>query len=314
MIAGDTILAESEALPPMFCVGHDSKYHLVLYWTDVKEPKKTKDNEEWFDEIYKKWALQEILRRNAEQYTNLLVGKDIVKVKYVDEILKDPDGNTPSIGQMHVRNDIPSLCARFDVVDAKNRKKAENGVVLVTDEYLEKHTRLSVKSMNTSTKKLPANVVNDMFQLNKKKEEFIKDYGREPNFDELKEMSNMSEDKLLDILQTQQGTVSLDTIIYDEENGESLGDCITNNQIINPIEYSREETKKETILNVLNTLDEREKDILIKRFGLDNGIQKSLDQVGEMVGLTRERVRQIEISALTKLRNPARAKILMEYM
>ena len=162
--------------------------------------------------------------------------------------------------------------------------------------------------------RLPANVVNDMFQLNKKKEEFIKDYGREPNFDELKEMSNMSEDKLLDILQTQQGTVSLDTIIYDEENGESLGDCITNNQIINPIEYSREKTKKETILNVLNTLDEREKDILIKRFGLDNGIQKSLDQVGEMVGLTRERVRQIEISALTKLRNPARAKILMEYM
>lgn len=162
MIAGDTILAESEALPPMFCVGHDSKYHLVLYWTDVKEPKKTKDNEEWFDEIYKKWALQEILRRNAEQYTNLLVGKDIVKVKYVDEILKDPDGNTPSIGQMHVRNDIPSLCARFDVVDAKNRKKAENGVVLVTDEYLETHTRLSVKSMNTSTKKLPANVVKSL--------------------------------------------------------------------------------------------------------------------------------------------------------
>ena len=159
MMAGDSVLAESEALPPMFCVGADSKYSLVLYWTDVKEPKKSKDNGDWFDEMYKKWALQEILRRNAEQYTNLLVGNDVIKMKYVDEILKDPDGNTPSIGQIHGRKDIPSLCARFGVVDAKNKKKAENGVVLVTDEYLETHKKLSVKSMEGNSRKMPSNIV-----------------------------------------------------------------------------------------------------------------------------------------------------------
>lgn len=162
--------------------------------------------------------------------------------------------------------------------------------------------------------RLPANVINDMSQLNKKKNEFINDYGREPTFDELQEMTDIPSDKLLDILQVEHGTVSLDAIISNDDDATRMGDCVPNSQIINPLDYSRENEKKETILGVLDTLDEREKDILIKRFGLDNGIQKSLDQVGEMVGLTRERVRQIEISALTKLRNPARANILREYM
>ena len=167
---------------------------------------------------------------------------------------------------------------------------------------------------NSKTIRLPANVINDMAQLNKRKAEFIEEYGREPNFVELSEMTDMDQDKLLDICQVQQGTVSLDAIIPGDESDSSVADYVSDNNTITPEEYSREASKKEAILDVLSTLDDREKDILVKRFGLDNGIQKSLDQVGEMVGLTRERVRQIEISALTKLRNPVRANILTEYM
>jgi RNA polymerase primary sigma factor len=167
---------------------------------------------------------------------------------------------------------------------------------------------------NSKTIRLPANVINEMAQLNKRKEEFIEEYGREPDFSELLEMTNMSSDKLLDIMQVQQGAISLDALIPDSDNDSTFGDYIKDNHIISPEDYSRIMDKKEVILDVLSTLDEREKDILIKRFGLDNGVQKSLEQVGDLVGLTRERVRQIEISALTKLRNPIRANILAEYM
>ena len=167
---------------------------------------------------------------------------------------------------------------------------------------------------NSKTIRLPANVINDMAQLNKRKAEFIEEYGREPNFVELSEMTDMDQDKLLDICQVQQGTVSLDAIIPGDDNDSSIADYVNDNTIITPEEYSREASKKEAILEVLDSLDDREKDILIKRFGLDDGVQKSLEQVGELVGLTRERVRQIEISALTKLRNPVRANILTEYM
>lgn len=167
---------------------------------------------------------------------------------------------------------------------------------------------------NSGSIRLPANVINDMSRLNKRKAEFIEEYGREPDFNELAELGEIDEDKLLDITQVQQGTVSLDAIITTNDNDSPIGDYIQDNQAIDPEEYSKREMKKEMLLNVLNTLDEREKDILIKRFGLDNGVQKSLEQVGDLVGLTRERVRQIEISAITKLRNPARRASLMECM
>ena len=167
---------------------------------------------------------------------------------------------------------------------------------------------------NSKTIRLPVNVINEMAQLNKRKNEFIEEYGREPNFSELAEMTDMDQDKLLDICQVQQGTVSLDATYPGDENNSSIADYVNDTTHTSPEEYSQEMSKKETILNVLDTLDEREKDILIKRFGLDNGIQKSLEQVGDLVGLTRERVRQIEIAALAKLRNPIRANILTEYM
>ena len=161
----DSIIEDSGAPLPMFLMCPDEgKYLLMLYWANIDEPQKTEDNAEWFDEWYQSWALQDMFRSNASEYTNLITDKGIVKVKYVDEVLKDPDGNTPSIGEIHGRNDIPSLCARYEYADIKDAKGKLGGVV-VTDSYLESHQRLDVEGVSwEKSKPLPEAAVKKLEQ------------------------------------------------------------------------------------------------------------------------------------------------------
>ena len=167
----DSIIEENDTTPlPMFLVGADAKYKHMLYWTDIKEPQRSEGDEDYFDDWHKRWELQEMFRRNTAQYTNLLQDDKVVKVKFVDEVLKDPDGNTPSIGEIHGREGIPSLCARFELVDAKQAKKDESvvdswGLVIVTDSYLNSRKRLDVKSCQNDSydyPKLPADIVKQL--------------------------------------------------------------------------------------------------------------------------------------------------------
>ena len=142
----DSIIEENDTTPmPMYLMHADEgRYMLMLYWADIEEPQKTEENADWFDVGHRGWVLQEMFRRNAAQYTNLLTDDGVVKVKFVDEVLKDPDGNTPSIGEIHGRDDIPSLCARFEYANAKD-EKGELGGVIVTDSYLKIRQRLTIK-------------------------------------------------------------------------------------------------------------------------------------------------------------------------
>ena len=164
----DSIIEENDTTPlPMFLIGTDGKYRQVLYWTNIEEPQRSEGDEDYFDDWHKRWELQEMFRRNAAQYTNLLNGDKIVKVKFVDEVLKDPDGNTPSIGEIHGRDEIPSLCARFDYVNPKDNPHLEYrtdswGSVICTDSYLSSRKRLTVKACqadNYEYPKLPADIV-----------------------------------------------------------------------------------------------------------------------------------------------------------
>jgi len=141
----DSIIEENDTTPmPMFLMGYNSKYLQMIYWSQLEEPKKTADNDEWFDEMHQSWALQDMFRRNAAQYTNLIEDDNsITKLKFIDEVLKDPDGNTPSIGEIHGREEIPSLCARFDYANPKD-KKEEHGCIVVTDSYLKSRQRLNI--------------------------------------------------------------------------------------------------------------------------------------------------------------------------
>ena len=164
----DSIIEENDTTPlPMFLIGNDSKYMQMLYWADVEEPKKGDDDDDYFEASHKRWELQEMFRRNAALYTNLIVGGDkITKVKFIDEVLKDPDGNRPSIGQIHGRDEIPSLCARFDYANAKDKKGDGSGwgTVIVTDSYLNTRRLLPLKSCakNYEYPKLDAAVVKQL--------------------------------------------------------------------------------------------------------------------------------------------------------
>ena len=163
---GDSTVVNEEQVDtvpmPMFVVGMEGKYMQMLYWTGLKEPKKTKDNEEYFDDIHDNWALQDMFRRNRAQYSNLVNGDNVVKITYVDEVLKDPDGNTPSMGELHGREGIPSLCARYT---CQASKKNSRGVVIVTDEYLKSRKSLKIKGHDIyggTLKKLPATIVKQL--------------------------------------------------------------------------------------------------------------------------------------------------------
>ena len=164
----DSIIEENDTTPlPMFLIGNDSKYMQMLYWADVEEPKKGDDDDDYFEASHKRWELQEMFRRNAALYTNLIVGGDkITKVKFIDEVLKDPDGNRPSIGQIHGRDEIPSLCARFDYANVKDKKGDGSGwgTVIVTDSYLNTRRLLPLKSCakNYEYPKLDAAVVKQL--------------------------------------------------------------------------------------------------------------------------------------------------------
>lgn len=165
----DSIIEETDTTPsPMFLMGDDDQYAQMLYWTtDLEEPQKTKDNEDWFDRQHQSWALQDMFRRNMRDYTNMLVDDKVVKIKFVDEVLKDPDGNTPSVGERHGRVGIPSLCARFDFADAKAKKKGKWGVVIVTDAYLNSRKLLPIvytQSAWNKPKPLPAAIVKQLEQ------------------------------------------------------------------------------------------------------------------------------------------------------
>ena len=95
----DSIIEENDTTPmPMFLIGGDAKYMHMLYWTNIEEPQKSDDNAEYFDTWHNSWEIQDMFRRNAAQYTNRILGDKITKIKFVDEVLKYTDGNTPSIG------------------------------------------------------------------------------------------------------------------------------------------------------------------------------------------------------------------------
>lgn len=148
--------------PPMFLMGADKGRMLMLYWAELEEPKKDEDNAEYFDDIYRPWALQDLFRRNRTQYTNLVIDTRTVKIKYVDEVLLDPDGERPSIGMLHSREEIPSLSARYTGIDGNRIDEAE---VMVTDQYLASHKLLPIElasPFDGPEKPLPASAVKQL--------------------------------------------------------------------------------------------------------------------------------------------------------
>ncbi|MEW6106370.1 MAG: RNA polymerase sigma factor RpoD [Bacillota bacterium] len=163
------------------------------------------------------------------------------------------------------------------------------------------------------TIRIPVHMVETINKLVRVQRQLVQEYGREPTIEETARAMDMSEDKVREIMKVAQEPVSLETPIGEEEDSH-LGDFIEDEDVLAPADAVSFHLLKEQLEDVLDTLTPREEKVLRLRFGLDDGRSRTLEEVGQVFGVTRERIRQIEAKALRKLRHPSRSKKLKDYL
>ncbi len=163
------------------------------------------------------------------------------------------------------------------------------------------------------TIRVPVHMVETINKLARVQRQLTLELNREPSDDELAKKMGLTVDKIREIYKISQEPVSLETPICEEEDSH-LGDFIKDEHNLSPEEFATNEMLKDEISDVLLTLTEREEKVIKLRFGLEDGKSRTLEEVGQMFGVTRERIRQIEAKALRKLRHPSRSRKLKDYM
>ncbi|RLL48057.1 RNA polymerase sigma factor RpoD [Oceanobacillus piezotolerans] len=163
------------------------------------------------------------------------------------------------------------------------------------------------------TIRIPVHMVETINKLIRVQRSLLQDLGREPTPEEIGEEMDLPPDKVREILKIAQEPVSLETPIGEEDDSH-LGDFIEDQEAISPSDHAAYELLKEQLEDVLDTLTDREENVLRLRFGLDDGRTRTLEEVGKVFGVTRERIRQIEAKALRKLRHPSRSKRLKDFL
>lgn len=163
------------------------------------------------------------------------------------------------------------------------------------------------------TIRIPVHMVETINKLIRVSRQLLQEYGREPTPEEIAEEMDISVEKVREILKIAQEPVSLETPIGEEEDSH-LGDFIPDDDVPAPADAAAFSMLKEQLVEVLDTLTEREQKVLRLRFGLDDGRARTLEEVGKRFDVTRERIRQIEAKALRKLRHPSRSKKLKDYL
>jgi RNA polymerase primary sigma factor len=163
------------------------------------------------------------------------------------------------------------------------------------------------------TIRIPVHMVETINKLIRVQRQLLQDLGREPSPEEIAEDMDLTPDKVREIQKIAQEPVSLETPIGEEDDSH-LGDFIEDQDATSPSEHAAYELLKEQLEDVLDTLTDREENVLRLRFGLDDGRTRTLEEVGKVFGVTRERIRQIEAKALRKLRHPSRSKRLKDFL
>ncbi|HOA36426.1 MAG TPA: RNA polymerase sigma factor RpoD [Bacillota bacterium] len=163
------------------------------------------------------------------------------------------------------------------------------------------------------TIRIPVHMVETINKLIRIQRQLVQELGREPLPEEIAREMNISEERVREILKIAQEPVSLETPIGEEDDSH-LGDFIEDQEAQAPADAAAFELLKEQLEDVLDTLTPREEKVLRLRFGLDDGRSRTLEEVGQYFGVTRERIRQIEAKALRKLRHPMRSKRLKDYL
>lgn len=163
------------------------------------------------------------------------------------------------------------------------------------------------------TIRIPVHMVETINKLKKVTRKLAQDLSRKPSEDELAKAMGITINKLREIIKVAQEPLSLETPIGKEEDSR-LGDFIEDREADAPVKTVAHELLREDLAEVLSSLSPRERDVLRLRFGMDDGRQRTLEEVGQLFGVTRERIRQIEAKALRKLRHPNRSRRLKEYV
>jgi len=163
------------------------------------------------------------------------------------------------------------------------------------------------------TIRIPVHMVENINRFLRSQRKLMQELGREPTPEEVAKVLGIEPDKALEIIKISQNPASLEAPVGDEEDSR-LGDFISDSSAPTLFDSASRELLKEQVDQVLGTLSDRERRVLKERFGLDDGRPKTLEEVGRMFQVTRERIRQIEAKALRKLRHPSRGNKLRDYL
>lgn len=163
------------------------------------------------------------------------------------------------------------------------------------------------------TIRIPVHMVETINRLIRTSRQLLQELGREPHAEEIAERLNMPVDRVREIMKMSQEPVSLETPIGEEDDSH-LGDFLKDDKSTTPVDAASYMLLREQLGEVMSSLTEREKQVLILRFGLIDGRARTLEEVGKVFDVTRERIRQIEAKALRKLRHPSRSKKLKDYL
>ena len=162
------------------------------------------------------------------------------------------------------------------------------------------------------TIRIPVHMVETINRLMRISRKLTQEKRREPTPEEIAVEMKTTPEKVQQILKIAQETISFDATVGEEEDS-NLGDFIADSENPNPLEYTQEKLYREQIEEILQTLTPREERVIRLRYGLDDNHPRTLEEVGRMLGVTRERIRQIEAKAIRRLKNPARLNKLREH-
>ncbi|MEV6524065.1 RNA polymerase sigma factor [Longispora sp. NPDC051575] len=163
------------------------------------------------------------------------------------------------------------------------------------------------------TIRIPVHMVEVINKLGRIQRELLQDLGREPTPEELAKEMDISPEKVLEIQQYAREPISLDQTIGDEGDSQ-LGDFIEDSEAVVAVDAVSFSLLQDQLQSVLQTLSEREAGVVRLRFGLTDGQPRTLDEIGQVYGVTRERIRQIESKTMSKLRHPSRSQVLRDYL